>query len=590
MLAATLFFAVANPATAGLGLTVSPAVISNTWPGYVTLNITGLTNLQPVKVQTFLDLNGNGVVDPGEPLMDSCKVQESGAMVIGGVTNVSAPHDSNPATNAITMTLNFAPPESFDNLTGQKIYRVIAGGSSVTAAITVTNAVTGSYVSGIVYSNGVTPLPNALVVALTVTNQNYVAAAVADNSGHYQLALNPGYYLLLPGCPGYYTDQRLLPQINVTNGMSATNNLSLTNGVAAISGTVYDAVSSNQLAGIFLEAQSGSLFEIAFTDTNGNYSVNVTSNNWKFKVTADRLARSGYVSPQGNAITVSTAAGSVTGANIGLYQGNALFYGNVTISSVPQPNLEVECNDLNQVLAGKGFTDSNGNYGVLALVNTNVLPAGTVWNCSPSAGAQAALFSNFIFNQAENVLVSSNAAVMTNFVGLAVSTSISGRLVNGLGVPITGVGVGANAAIGGLQYTTAFIRTDTNGNFAFGAAPGLWYVNANCCGSDGLSGQNYFEAANPAVTVPPAATGVSVVAYPSTEPVLGQPQAVSASQFDFNLYGSGGNNYTVLTSTNLAGTNWTTLTVVSNLPGSPYLIQDYGATNRARFYRALQKP
>jgi len=46
-------------------LTVSPSVISNTYPGNITLTIGGLTNGQPVTVQKWLDLNANGVIDAG---------------------------------------------------------------------------------------------------------------------------------------------------------------------------------------------------------------------------------------------------------------------------------------------------------------------------------------------------------------------------------------------------------------------------------------------------------------------------------------------------------------------------------------------
>lgn len=109
-----------------VALNVTPAVISNTYPGVVSLDITGLTNLQSVKVQTFLDLNANGLVDAGEPLIDVFSLQESGVTVIGGITNVSAPCDSTPATNAITVALNFAPPMSLENIVGQKIYRVVS--------------------------------------------------------------------------------------------------------------------------------------------------------------------------------------------------------------------------------------------------------------------------------------------------------------------------------------------------------------------------------------------------------------------------------------------------------------------------------
>jgi hypothetical protein len=41
-------------------LTVSPTVTSNTYPGVITLTITGLTNGEQVAIQEFMDLNANG--------------------------------------------------------------------------------------------------------------------------------------------------------------------------------------------------------------------------------------------------------------------------------------------------------------------------------------------------------------------------------------------------------------------------------------------------------------------------------------------------------------------------------------------------
>src|SRR5690349_7421661 len=83
-------------------LSITPSVISNTYPGVIHLDIGGLTNGEPVIVRKWLDLNANGVIDSGEPLIDQFKMADGGAMVIGGVTNVSVPYDSNPAAGAIT--------------------------------------------------------------------------------------------------------------------------------------------------------------------------------------------------------------------------------------------------------------------------------------------------------------------------------------------------------------------------------------------------------------------------------------------------------------------------------------------------------
>jgi hypothetical protein len=581
-----------NPAHAAVGVAVTPAVTSNTYPGMISLTITGLTNYQQVKVQTYLDLNGNGVVDAGEPLMDVFNLKESGVTTVGGITNLSVPYDSNPATSAITASLSFALP--LDNIAGQKIYRVISnpGGAftPVTAVLSVTNAVLGQAVSGVVYSNGVTPLPNAVVVALTLTNQNYVASTVADAAGYYYLALSPGYYLLLPTLPGYFTDQSRLPQVALTSGVNATNDLTLTNGLVTVGGTVFDASTSNTLGGVFLQGQSGNLFAITFTDTNGNYTLGANTGNWKLKTPAERLSRRGYLALQSTALTASTALGSVTNANIGLYRGNNLFYGQLTISNNPVANVAIEANDDTQIYSSKGYTDANGNYALATLVNTNALPSGTTWYCSPSPNGAADLFSRYIFNYADQISFGSNQVANVNFAGLPVTTAISGRLVNNRGVPLVGVGVGGNASVNGLQYVTGFVDTDTNGDFTVAAAAGFWYVNANCCGNHSLQEQNYYEPDSANVTVPPAATNLTLVAYPASEPVLGQPLRVSNSQFDFNLYGANGNNYTIQGSTNLAVSNWATLYVISNLSGSPFFIQDNQATNTARYYRVFQGP
>ena len=591
-----LLLALAASAPAQINLTVTPAATSNAYSGPITLHITGLTNSETVKVLTYLDLNGNGIVDASDPLIDAFNLTNNGAETIGGITNISIPFDSTSTTNTITSALSFAL--QLENVVGQKIYNVVNNPSDgtvlATALFAVTNTPTGQSVSGMVYSNGIAPLPYAVVVALTTLDQKYVGATVADASGHYALSLNPGSYFLEPALPGFYADQKLLPMLTVTNGMSATNNLFMTNATVSISGTVYNAKNSNTLGGVFLQAQSGTLSGVAFTDTNGNFTIGVTSNNWKIKVSAERLSRRGYLTPQGNALTVNAAAGSVTGAKIGLYKGNALFYGQFTISNAPVPNAPMECNDDGQLLSGKCYTDTNGNYAVAALVNTNVLGTNATWYCSPNPGDQTGLnadaLSNYVFSQIDNVGLTNDEAVAQNFIGLPITGTISGRLVNNLGVPLSSISVGANATIGGSQFVTDFVDTDTNGDFSFGVANGQWYVNANCCGSDGLDNAGYYDPDNlHVITIPTNDPVVTIVVYPANQPVMGQPLYITPARFSFELYGANGNNYTIQTSTNLASTNWSTLTVVSNLV-NPYFFEDFQATNSTRFYRVFLGP
>jgi hypothetical protein len=597
VLAAVFFTLMENFCHAAVTLSLSPSAVGNDYTGVITLNISGLTNGEAVKVQTYLDLNSNGVVDAGEPLIDAFNLTDGGVTTIGGITNINVPFDSNAATGEITATLSFAPP--LENVVGQKIYRILSNPSGaftpVTATFDVTNAALPQSISGIVYSNGIAPLANTIVVALTATNTSYVASTVANTAGQYYLTLPVGSYVLLAALPGYYADQSLSPQVTLTNGASATNNLSLTNGTVFVSGQVFDAGNSNALGGVFLQVQANSFFEVTFTDTNGDYTFGATSDNWKIDASPERLARRGYVTPQGYALKVNATLGNVTDADIGLYKGNALFYGQLTVTNTPVANVVVQDNDNDAILNSKGYTDANGNFAVVALVNTNVLGTNDFgWESTAdlSDGGSGATLLNFIFNQANGdgmgVSLTNGEAYQYDLVGLPITATISGQLVNNQGIPISGVSVGASATINGLQYVTTFIDTDDNGDYSVGAASGQWNVSANSGSGDGLESQGYYDPANlHSVTIPPDNAIVNITAYPVGTPFLSELEKVSPTQFGFNLIGSQGFNYTVQAATNLASPNWFTITTITNFPGNEYFIQDNQATNNARFYRVL---
>jgi hypothetical protein len=556
------------------------------------LKITGLTNTEQVTVQRWLDLNGNGTVDAGEPLMEAFKIRDGGAMVVGGVTNLSAPYDSDSNTGEMVIAVNFGPPLTLMDITGQQIFSVVSPTghfNPITTTLTVTNALLAQSVSGVVYSNGAAGLPNALVVALSLPNQNYAGATVADSGGNYHLTLPTGQYGLFGLYPGYYIDQSLAPSFILTNGMNATNNIPATNGAGpVISGQVYDAGNSNGLGGVMIQlSQSGgNLFTVAFTDTNGNYSAQVTSNNWKLKIDGTQLAHRAYLVPEGNATSASAALGSVTNVNIGLLKGNALYYGRVTDNTgAPLVNYDVECNDsLNQFKAD-GFTDTNGNYGVAVVNSTN-----SPWFLGLAGDNTGA--TGYIVNSQQNFISNNIVTVNNNFITLPITAQISGRMTDNTGHPISGVSVSAYLPSGMFSYNAASVDTDTNGDYAFGATSGTWYVFADVFGGHGLSTAGFYDPIqNHGISIPPTNGVVNLTVYPANLPQFGQPVHVSGSQFNVNLYGANNNNYTVQANTNLAMTNhWATILVISNLPSSPYLIQDFQATNGSRFYRAFQGP
>lgn len=587
---AVILFGISS-GSAQVTLTVSPSVVSNTYPGFITLNITGLTNTEQIIVQRWLDANASGTIDPGEPLQEAFKIRDGGAMIIGGVTNVSAPYDSDPVPDEISTRLNFAPPLVFMNVVGRQIFRVVSPTdrfAPVTATLTVTNFPLPQSISGTVYSNGVAGLPDALVVALTLPDQNYIGAALADSGGHYQLNLPTGSYALIGLFPGYYVDQSLSPFVVLTNGVNAVADMSATNSAGPfIAGRIYDAGNSNALGGVLVQINQsgGSLFTVAFTDTNGDYSAPVTSNLWKLKLDAAQLAHRAYIVPEGTAESADTSLGSVSNVNLALPRGNALFYGHVTgTNGAPAVNHILVATDSTNQFKANGFTDTNGDYGVVVLNTTN-----SPWSIGDSSSNPHA--SDYIVSGAQNSISNDVFTVENNFFILPITAVISGQLTDNSGHPISGVSIGAFTTVATNNFNTAFVDTDTNGDYAFGAASGNWAVTANAAGGHSLANAGYYDPVPyHSVTIPPTNPVVNIVVYPANLPQFGQPVSVSSSQFNFNLYGANGDTYTVQASTNLASTNWFDLTTISNLPSSPVLIQDFQATNGARFYRAFENP
>ncbi len=586
LLAAWLCVGVGVAAT----LTITPSVISNTYPGVITLQIGGLTNTETVTVQKWLDGNANGLIDAGEPLMDAFKIADGGAMVIGGVTNVSVPFDSNSATGAITTALYFGAAMALENIVGRQIYQVVSPTgrfSPVTATLTVTNAALPQSVSGIVYSNGVTPFPYAVVVAQDQQANNPAGAAVADAAGHYFLTLKPGSYSLIAGFPNYYFNQNLAPSVVLTNGMSATNNLSLTNGTATISGSVYDSASSNGIGGLLLQFQSGSLFAIAFTDTNGNYSAALSPAFWKIKASKERLARRAYVVSEA-VFQVNASGGNVTNANLALFKGNALLYGRITDNSnAPFANVIIDAgggnNSGNSLFGAKGFSDANGYYAVAVLGDLT-----NYWSCNANGGKNTGL-ANYIVNTTSSTTNSPGQATLQNFIALPATATISGHVQSNSGTNVVGVGMEASAFINGYNYQALQSTTDNSGNYSFAVAAGQWNVYfLNGGFQDNLDTHGYVDLSAPhIVSIPPTNVVLNLTVFPLGTPAITSPQRFSATQFGFTINGATNVNYTVQVSTNLASTNWSSLTSFQ-MTTNPFPVVDTGATNSPRFYRVLK--
>lgn len=565
-------------AAALTSVSLTPGSISNTYSGVLTLQVSGLTNGEPVVVERYLDANGNGVVDPGEPLIDSFGIADGSVSKIGGVTNLNVPWDTNPTSGGITATLNLTAP--IDRAIGNHIFRVVSPFGNFTPQTnvwTVTNASLAQTVSGTI-SAGESPVPYAMAVALTLPDTSFAGSVFADASGHYSMQLLPGTYAIMPALPNYFTDQSLAGQVTLTNGGSAMANLFLTNGSTSysISGQVTDATNGAPLPGVFLQFESGNLFAIGFTDASGNYSAALAPSFWKVKFDSNRLVRRAYVATQNN-LQVDVTGGSMANINVPLIKANALFYGRFTNNlGAPFANIDFFAQDNGQQLKSDGYSDANGNYAVAVFSS-----GASQWNNMVGSGENPQLSNFLISSSPRDVTIAPGQAIRQDFTAMQATTQISGHVADNSGNAVSDVGLSGYAIIGGTPFNV-YTKTDNSGNYLLPAAAGNWSVNVNCCGDHGLDGYGLSDPQMHSVTIPPANPTLNITVYPIGTPFLGQGFRMSSTQFGFNLNGSVGANYTVQGSTDLS--HWSDLFSL-NMTNNSIFVQDNAATNASKFYR-----
>jgi hypothetical protein len=325
-----------------VGFSVTPATVSNTYSGSLTFLITGLSSGQTVVIQKYLDANTNGVIDGADLLWQQFQLTDGQASVIGGVTNINVPGDT-------------------DITPGQ-----------ITNAFTVTNATYAQSLTGNVVNNA-TNVPNAVVLVFRPGGNgdgpgDLVVGSVANNAGAYTVKLPAGTYAAAAFKSNYLGNLFPAPVI-VGSGATVNANIVVTNATHTLSGKLADAANNALgLPGLFLHAESGQWVGVCQSDTNGNFSVRVRSGNWG--IGAEGLETHGYLGVASESNSSDTTTGNVSGLVITYPQATALFYGRVTNNfGQPLAGVKIESENSDYFYYQSSFTDTNGNYVAGALAN-----------------------------------------------------------------------------------------------------------------------------------------------------------------------------------------------------------------------------
>lgn len=469
--------------------TVTPSAISNQYSGVITLQIGGLTNGETVVVQKYVDANSNGVVDSGDWLVQQFLVTDNQApSVIGGVTNINIPYDSNPTNGAVTVLLSPFNEGIENELVGQSAFVLSSPTGRFTAVTNLFNVTNSPYAqsfTGQVTCNG-TNVPNAIVLLASPGQNLHVwAGGVANSSGGFKLKIAPGTYKLYAAKKNFVFNGNAAPVVTLGSGATISTNLILIPATTFISGQFVDAANpAFGLPGILIGAFSTNA-AFGNTDTNGNFTLPVISAQWNIGYDQVPLDLHGYLALNNNT-NIDTSTGSVTGVTIALPKATALFYGTVKDSlNNPLPGVSLggdNGNNNSGLYQGDGRTDQNGNY-VVGVVAGN-------WSVNVSGGENSYHYGNYIFSQGppwtynnggNGTNLTTGMAVQANFTAVLATNQITGNVKDSGNNPITGVQVFANATINGISYNTQ-TTTDGSGNYSLNVANGGWSVEVSCNG------------------------------------------------------------------------------------------------------------
>lgn len=472
LLLVALAFAPAS-AAAAVNFTLSESAVSNLFTGTLNLTITGLTNEEPVLLQKFVDANGNGSVDVGEPLVGQFKLVEGQVTKLGGVRNSNVPGDSDGLTNGvITEAFDFSDPTDFAHHVAPYLFRVSSPSGNflpVMRPFAVTNSTLGQGVTGTVTGSG-SGLPYAFVVLLKpdADEGHPFAGGIANGSGAFSISCPPGNYQVIAIKSGMVTDLGAAPTVTVGAGASANTTIALSPANQTISGTLTNSATGGVLPGVQVRLQSTTdLCALGYSDDQGNFSIGVTAGTWSPEVEEPTVAALGFVVPE-QFSDINTTIGSVAGLTLPFQPATALFYGNFVVGGTTTgiSAMPFSARIQNNSVFSKGLTDPTGYY-TLGVV------AGT-WSVGPESDA---LLARGILANQTNPIITAGQAVRIDFASLAVTAHLTGQVVDNFGVPISNFTLVVQPVSlvpsGAKSY---YPSTDASGNFDIGVSGGTWNI------------------------------------------------------------------------------------------------------------------
>jgi hypothetical protein len=427
---------------AGIGFSISPPVITNNYVGQITFLATNLTPGMTVTVDEIADVDSNGIIDAGDLPIAGFQLTDGQTPLVGGIRNLNVPGDDDGLMNGQILVHYDYPDVGGGLWSGRIFFRVSDPTGNLTAATQALTVVQYVYPQAVIGRATIAgtgaPLTNCLLGMVSSPSETMVAAT--DTNGNYVFyGLPPSYVIFGLNQQGAIFNE--FQVVSLSCGQISTNNVVVSKGNFSIGGRVTDSGTGAGVPGLQLDANTPDGFDlVSFTDTNGNYSLEVTPDTWRVHPSTGAPAARGYVDPPRTSVTVTNA--NVSGVNFSLSKATALIYGTVqdTLGN-PVFGIQVSTRDSADIFraVGRSFAN-NGSYTIGVLANT--------WYSIALNAADLSL-QGFASSNAYNVTLMAGqttnlnfVVIRTNFPSLTKPVHVSGSqfqfLLNGLaGQPYT---------------------------------------------------------------------------------------------------------------------------------------------------------
>ena len=449
-------------------LAISPAIVTNTFSGRVSLRITGLHPGSTVRIDKMQVNNTDGVIVSDSVLQASYDLVDGFALATEQLTNATVVADITPIDGTILASLNFS--DAFiPNMVGEYVFTVSSPTGAfprVSAKFSVVKQPYGQSLTGRVLSGG-TPVPHAYVGLLGHGGGDYsfIGGIVADDNGNYRVEAPPGDYELVAGKPGFVGEWGLTERTVLTAGAHTVVDLLLTRGTANLSGTVYDReVTNHGLAGVqvYGRSEDDSAFAIAYSDANGRWVMPVTPGIWHVQVLPQATEAAGYLGSL-EYYWGDTSSKNATGLDLGLRRANALAHGTVrnSVTGQPIPNIAVTYWSLDLSQAGRGVADAQGVYKA-------PIAAGT-W--LQTVDLESAYEEGFAGQLSFVVSVDEGGSISQDVLLEPVTASVTGHVVDEVGLAVPGMIISFES-MDASSRAFLELESDEDGSFEGGLPPG----------------------------------------------------------------------------------------------------------------------